>query len=179
MVKKLYKFFGYSLVFILALMYFVPKVSLYYFLETKLDQFAVVISSEEVLDKGFTLKIKHADLYYKSIQSANIQESNIKLFVLYNAVDFQNITLSSAAKFFVPLHVKNINIKYTMFDPLYIKADVEGEFGKANVRFSIFDKTLHLKLLPSELMLKSYVNTLKNMSKNEKGEYIYDKTIKL
>jgi hypothetical protein len=177
MVKKLFKFFGYSLFFIVALMYFTPKVSVYYFLETKLTQFAVVVSSEEAIDKGFTLELNHADVYYKSIQSANIETTDIKLFVLYNALSFQNITISSAAKSFVPLHVQNANIKYTIFDPLHIKADIVGEFGNANVSFDIREKTLHLKLFPSPLMLKSYGNTLKNMRKNEKGEFTYDKTI--
>lgn len=177
MVKKLFKFFGYSAFFIVALMYFTPKVSLYYFLETKLNQFAVVISSEEAVDKGFTLELDHADVYYKSIQSANIEKVDIKLLVLYNALSFQNIKISSAAKSFIPLHVQNANIKYTIFDPLHIKADIVGEFGNANVSFDILKRTLHLKLIPSALMLKSYGNTLKNMSKNENGGYTYDKTI--
>lgn len=177
MVNKFYKFFGYSAFFILALMYFIPKVSLYYFLETKLNQFNIVISSEETIDKGFTLQINNPNIYYTSIQSANIKEINIQLFMLYNVVNLQDMTLSSTAKSFIPLHIENVTIKYTIFDPLYIKANIDGEFGKANVSFGILKKILHLELFPSELMSKSYMNTLKDMNKNKEGEFAYDKTI--
>ncbi len=177
MVKKLYKFFGYSVFFIVTLMYFTPKISLYYFLETKLNHFAVVIDSEEAIDNGFTLKINHQTVYYESIQSATIKESTLKLLILYNALNLQDITLSSAAKSFVPLHIDTATITYTLFDPLYIKAAMDGEFGKAHVRYNLLERTLHLELFPSELMLKSYVNTLKNMRKSKEGEFTYDKTI--
>lgn len=177
MVKKLCKFFGYSVFFIVALIYFTPKASLYYFVETKLNQFDVVISNEEAVDKGFALEIDHQIIYYKSIQSANIQKTNLKLSMLYNALTLKDITLSSVAKSFIPLHIEKATIKYTIFDPLDIKAVIDGEFGRANIRFSILKRTLHLELFPSELMLKSYVNTLKNMRKQKEGEYTYDKTI--
>lgn len=177
MVKKLCKFFGYSVFFIVALIYFTPKVSLYYFLETKLNQLEIVIGLEEALDNGFTLGVKHQSVYYKSIQSATIKEAHLKIFMLYNALNFKDITLSSVAKSFFPLHIENATIQYTLFNPLYIQAVIDGEFGKANARYSILKKTLHIELLPSDLMLKSYMNTLKNMQKNKEGEYSYDTAI--
>lgn len=177
MVKKFCKFFGYSVFFIVALIYFMPKVNLYYFLETKLNLLDVVISSEDAIDKGFTLELNHQDVYYKSIQSMNIQKTHIKIFILHNTLNFEDVMLSNIAKSFLPLHIHHAMITYTLFDPLHIKADVDGEFGKANVRFNILKNTFHMKLFPSELMLESYENTLKNMRKHKEGEFIYDKTI--
>lgn len=177
MVKKLTKFFGYSLFFLLALMYFTPKVSIYYFLETLLAPHAVVISSEEAVDRGFTLQINHANISFKAIESANIAEIDIKIFALYNVIHCKDITLSGAAQSFIPLHVEAATLKYSVFNPLNVVAKINGEFGEANVTFNILERALHLKVVPSDLMLKDYKNTLQNMSKNENGEYIYDKTI--
>lgn len=177
MVKKLCKFFGYSVFFIVALLYFTPKVSLYYFLETKLNQLNIVIGLEEAVDNGFTLDLKHQTVYYKSIQSATIKEANLHFFILYNALNFKDITLSSIAKSFFPLYIENATIQYTLFNPLYLQVAIDGEFGKSNVRYSILKRTLHIELLPSDLMLNSYMNTLKNMHKNKEGEYSYDTAI--
>lgn len=163
--------------FILALMYFTPKQSLYYFFESLLVPHAVIISSEVVHDRGFTLDIENANLSFKSIESATIAEINLKLFALYNAVDLKNITLSSAVKSFFPQHVEVAKVRYTILNPLHVKANIIGEFGEADVKFHLFERSLHIELLPSPKMLKEYQNTLQNMSKNESGRYVYDKNI--
>lgn len=179
MVKKMTKFLGYSLFFILALMYFTPKVSVYYFLETMLIPHAVAINSESVVDNAFTLSVNHADISVQSIESANIAEINVKIFALYNRVEFKDITLSATSQAFVPRHVESANISYTLLNPLNVVAKINGAFGEADVKFNLIEKALHLKVKPSDLMLKEYKSTLQNMSKNENGEYVYDKNISL
>ncbi|MCX6076228.1 MAG: hypothetical protein NTW78_04990 [Campylobacterales bacterium] len=177
MVKKVTKFLGYFVFFILALMYFAPKVSLYYFLESRLAPFGIIISTEDAIDRGFTLDVNNANVSFKSIESANIAEINVKIFALYNAIDFKNITLSAAVKSFVPLHVESANVKYTILNPLNLKATLKGEFGEAEAEFNISKYALHLELLPSDFMLKEYKTTLQTMKKNESGRYLYDQNI--
>ncbi len=177
MVKKITKFLGYFMFFILALMYFAPKVSLYYFLESQLAPQGIIISAEDATDRGFSLDINSANISFKSIESANIAEINVKIFALYNAVDFKNITLSTAVKSFVPLHVEAVNIRYTILDPLNLKAELKGEFGEAEAEFNVMKRVLHLELIPSPLMLKEYKTTLQSMKLNESGRYLYDQNI--
>jgi hypothetical protein len=177
MVKKVTKFFSYFVFFILALMYFAPKVSLYYFLEIRLATQGIIISTEDAADRGFTLDVNNANISFKSIESANIAEINVKIFALYNAVDFKNITLSGAVKSFLPLYVEGANVRYTILDPLNLKAKLKGEFGEAEAEFSLSKYALHLELLPSDLMLKEYKSTLQTMKKNESGRYLYDQYI--
>ncbi|MFA6192124.1 MAG: hypothetical protein WC665_07200 [Sulfurimonas sp.] len=177
MVKRVTKFFSYFVFLILALMYFAPKVSLYYFLESQLAPKGIIISAEDAADRGFTLDINHANISFKSIESANIEEINVKIFALYNSVDFKNITLSSVVKSFIPQHVETANMRYTILDPLNLKADLKGEFGEAVAEFNIMKRALHLELTPSPLMLKEYKTTLQNMKKNESGRYLYDQNI--
>ncbi len=175
MVKKIFLFFAYLLFFIAALIYFAPKSSIYYFLETQLKEYEVVVSSEEVLDRGFIFEITHANLSVKSIRSANITKTDIKIFALYNSIDIEGVTLSSTAKSFVPLHIENIHIEYSILDPLRVVGYAVGGFGEIDALFSIVEMALHLDLKPSKIMLKNHRNTLRNLKKDENGGFVYDK----
>jgi len=176
MVKKVVAFFAYFFFFIMALMYFTPKSSIYFLLEQQLKQRDVVVSSEEIVDSGFDFKIEHANVSFKSIESASISEITLKIFALYNSIDLKEIVLSSTAKSFIPLHVDSVVIIYSVLDPLNVNAYAVGEFGELNAKFSIVENSLHLDLKPSKVMLKNYKNTLRNLTKTENGEFIYDKT---
>ncbi len=176
MVKRISLFFAYSMFFILALMYFTPKKSLYFLLEGELKNYSVIISNEEVEDKGFTLELQNADFYMKSIKSANASEVNLKIFVLYNSLTFNDITLSNAAASFVPLHIDELSLSYSIFNPLNVKAYGIGEFGEAEATFNILDRALHLDVEPSQSMKKQYKNSMRQLKKSEDGGYSYDKT---
>ena len=176
MVNKLTIFLAYSLFFILALMYFTPKVSIYYLLEKELKERDVVISDEELQDRGFNLIIEHANVSFKSIESASIGETSVKIFALYNSINIKNIVLSSTAKSFIPLKIDSAQVRYSIFNPLNVKAYAVGEFGEMEAEISIVDRNLHVDLKPSKNMLKNYRSTLKNLKKTENGEFVYDKT---
>ena len=176
MVKKIVIFFAYTLFFLSALMYFTPKSSIYFFLEKKLEQVDVVVSSEDIQDSGFTLHIKNADISFKSISSVDIKETNINIFAIYNSINFKDITLSSTARSFAPLKIENIKIVHSIFNPLNVKIHSVGEFGELDAEFNIVDNSIHLELKPSKVMSKNYKNTLKKLSKTENGEFVYDKT---
>ena len=176
MVKKIAIFFSYTLFFITALMYFTPKDSIYFFLEEKLKKVDIVISSEQVNDSGFSLKIADADIYFKSISSANINEASIRVFAIYNSINFKNITLSKTAKSFAPLNIASVQAVYSILNPLNAKINAIGDFGILEAQYNILDKTLNLVLKPSKNMLKNYKHTLRKLSKTKNGEFIYDKT---
>jgi len=173
---KLAKFIGYFLFFIIALMYFTPKVSLYYFAETKVEPFGVVVTEESVVDNGLRLSLKDAVITFKSIESAEVKNVDIAIFGLYNSIDVSSVTLASTVATFLPTDIKNINISYSILDPLNILASASGGFGEANAKVNILDKKLFLKLSPSKLMSKKYRSTLRNLNKSEDGGYEYAKT---
>jgi len=176
MVNRFFIFFLYFIFFISALMYFTQKTSIYYFLEKELKPYAVIISDEEILDSGFTLKIEHANISLKQIQTASISEVNVKLFAFYNAIDFKDIVLSSVVKSFIPLHIGMAKVTYSIFAPLNVNAVAVGGLGEVYAQINVLDRTVHVKLIPSKLMLKNYRSTLHNFVKNKSGEYEYDKT---
>ena len=176
MVKKIAIFFAYVSFFMLALIYFAPKVSAYYFLETQLKKYDVIVGSENLNDSGFSLEIDDANIFVKSIDSANVKYTKIKFLGLYNSITINDILLSSTAKSFIPLKIQNANITYHILNPLHVNADVIGEFGEAKIVVNLLDRTLHLNLIPSSLMNKRFKHTLRNFKKSENGELIYDKT---
>ena len=175
MVKRLSIFLAYTLFFFLALICFSPKSSLYYYMEHNIKSSDVMISSGGIEEKCFWLKLRDTKLYFKSVESANIKESDIKLFALYNIVKLKNIKLLSVAASFMPLHVEKLEAKYTLLNPLYVEAEAVGEFGYADISINIKERSIHVVLTPSNLMLQNYSKSLKNLSKSKDGDYFYDK----
>ncbi len=173
---KLSKLLAYIFFFILALIYFMPKESVYYYLEKELQKQKVILSDEEIIDSGFSLQLNNTKLSYDSIESANVENINIKIFLVYNSLSVSNVKLLDVASSFVPLQIDAINIKYTILNPLNIVAESNGEFGQANAKVNILDRNISIVLKPSQLMLKKYRATLRNLKKNKAGEYKYEKT---
>lgn len=170
---KTLKLLGYTLFFILLLIYFIPKESLYYFVEKELQKEQVVLSDEEIVENLFSLELRGAKLSYRTIESLEVEMISVDIFLLYNSISLEGIKLSSTASSFVPLHLKKIDFSYTIFDPLVVSAKADGEFGEAEGEFNILDRNITMVLTPSKLMLKNYKSSLKNLSKNESGEYRY------
>ncbi|MEN8303570.1 MAG: hypothetical protein ABFQ64_05835 [Campylobacterota bacterium] len=175
MLKKVLVFFTYFIFFILALIYFIPKASAYYFLESKLKTHSIIVANEEIADQPLCLRVKNTDIYADSIKFANISEVDIHLFVIYNRVVLTDITLSNIAKTLVPLKVNEVEVSYSILNPFNIKAFAVGDFGELDATYSVFDGALHLELTPSKLMLMNYAGTLKQLKKTEQGDYTYDK----
>lgn len=173
---KLAKFIGYFLFFLIALMYFTPKVSLYYFAETKIEPYGVIVTDEVVKDNGLTLSLEDAVITVKSIESAIIESIDIAFFGLYSKVNVKNITLASTASTFLPTDVKALTISYSILDPLNVKALATGGFGEATAKVSLLDRKLTLKLEPSKLMKRKYRSTMRNFKKLKEGGYEYAKT---
>ena len=178
MVMSVLKFFGYVLFFLLALMYFTPKVNLYYLLESKLKEKSIIIDKETLRDNGFTLSINNAKVNVKEIQSAKIEVINIKIFALYNSILLKNIELSSVASSIIPTKIAYVDVVYNILNPLQVKVKSVGDFGEIVVNLKILDGIFHLELNPSKVMLVNYRQTLRMFKKTQEGVYIYDKTIK-
>ena len=176
MVKKLSKFFAYTIFFVLALMIFSPKSSAYFFMEANLKKFDVVISNEILKENTFSLDVRNLHISVKGIDSATIKKVNFKFLILFNSIKFQNIELSSLVTSFVPAKINEINISYTLFNPLYLNAHGVGRFGDIKVKINLLKRELRAVLKPSQKMLRSYQNSLRNFKKDSKGEYVYVKT---
>jgi len=173
---KVLRIFTYMVFFILALIYFIPKSSVYYYVEKELELYNIILSQEEIVQNNFSLDINNAQVTYQKIDSAEIENIDVKIFLVYNSIDLVNVKLSSMASAFIPTKIDILNLKYSVINPLHIEVEASGEFGDVKGEIDVVDRNLSMILSPSELMLKKYKNSLKLFKKNEQGEYEYDKT---
>ena len=173
---RLAKILGYGLFFIVALIYFTPKASLYYKAEQELQKHKVILADEEVKEKLFYLELQNTTLYFQTIPSAKVEWMEFKFLVIYNTVHIKNIELSSVVASFIPVHIDDVAIKYTLLNPLNVLATASGEFGTLNASVNLKRRTLLVNLKPSKIMIRNHRNTLREFHKNEVGEYTYEKT---
>lgn len=176
---KFFKFFLFVFLFFASLIYFFPKINGYYLLENELQKYKVVLSDEDVKDRGFSLEIEHANLSFESIQSAHVEKVTVTTLGIYNSLHVEDIRLLDVASSFIPLKVQNIDVRYSIMDPFNILGEAKGEFGELTLKLHVKDQKVSIILNPSKLMLGQYKNTLNYMRKNSKGEYVYEQNIKL
>ena len=171
------KILSYSVFFLLALIFFIPKVSVYYMAEQELLKHQVILSNETVSDNGLSLSLENIDISYDSVESLNVKEADMSLFILYNTASMTNIEFSEFTSSFIPAKVESIDVKYTVFQPFTLFLHSEGEFGEAQGSINLSEMKVSISLTPSELMQNRYANTLRKLHKNEDGSYTYEKTL--
>lgn len=176
--RRSLKYIGYTIFFVLALIYFTPKVAIYYLLEEKLNPYGIVIGDEKPQDNGLYLDVKDAVIFVKEVETAKISKIKIKIFGLYNSIDLKNIKLSTATSSLTPTKISEIYLSHSIFNPLYININSSGEFGKFKASFNLLNLNLHLNLEASDIMKKDFKSTLKSLKRLDTGVYTYDKTFK-
>lgn len=176
MVKKLLRFFAFSLFFLFALVLFTPKDSFYFLLEQELEKLSIIISNETLQERLLSLNVQNLEINTKGVDTLVVREADVMLLLFYNTINFQNLQISSLVSAYIPPRVDTLDLRYTIFNPLVLTAKAKGEFGHARAEFSLLDKELKLFVMPSKLMLHKYKKTLQMLKKDENGEYIYAKT---
>ncbi len=172
--KKIALFLFYVALFFGALLFFTPKVNLYFFLEEQIKPFEVVIASEEAVDRGFSLELNHAQLYVKKIKSADIATVELTLLGFYNALTADKIVLDSAVEQFFPPVINRIEIGQTIFSPFQLSGRAVGDFGEAVATVDLLERNASILLTPSKLMSSRYKKTLRELKRTKEGAYRYD-----
>ena len=177
--KKIVGFLLYSTLFFALLIFFLPKENLYYEGEKFIKPYNVIISDEEIQDRGFSLNLSHADIYaMDGIKLANIKELEIMILGLYNSINIENINLMATASSFVPTHIDFIRIRYSVLNPLKVTATAMGDFGEAKAEINLQERLVQVFVTPSKLMKTRFKNSMKILKKSEGGIYLYEYRIK-
>ena len=174
---KIAKFFGYLFFFLAMVLFFLPKVELFYLAEKQLEPLKIVISNEKLHDSGFSLELRDAKVYFEGIESANIEQLKISPWVFTNSVTLRNIELSHAAKSFVPLDVESVELSYHLFNPVAVNIYAKGGFGELTGELDLINRTVMIFMNPSPKMRKEYAHTLRHLKKEKNGEYSYAKDL--
>ncbi|NOQ31453.1 MAG: hypothetical protein GQ570_10045 [Helicobacteraceae bacterium] len=174
MIARLRNTLLYLLLFIAMLIVFMPKVNLYYLLEKELSAKGVVISSENLSDRFFSLNIKDATIYVKQIKSAKVANVNITTLLFYNYIEFDNIELSQSFEDMLPTKIKNVKILYSVLNPLNITATSIGEFGEASAVISLEKRVVFVTIKASKRLVDKYSKILRPLKTDGKGSYTYE-----
>lgn len=172
---KIARYFAYIFFFFAIVLFFIPKVELYYMGEKQLAPLKVIISDEELTDNGFSLEIKNAKLFFEGIESVQIEEIKIAPWGFYNNITIQNVKLSSAAKSFLPLDITSVELRHVIYNPVEISINAEGDFGKLEGSINIYNQSAMIFLIPSAKMQKEYAHSLRYFKKEQDGRYSYAK----
>ncbi len=172
--KRFGRLLLYIAAFLAALMLFAPKANLYYLLEEQLRPLGVVIGGETLRDTGFGLEIDGGTLYAKQIESASAERVSVGLFGAYNRVTVKNLQLAKAFEKFWPARIERADAVLALWDPLHLTIDAEGDFGTLRAVIALDERSVDARIVPSQLMLKRYGATLRQMQKDDTGGYRYE-----
>ncbi|MEA3521473.1 MAG: hypothetical protein U9R50_00705 [Campylobacterota bacterium] len=174
--KRLGKLFIYLIVTLLLILFFLPKINLYYQAEVLLQKYKVTISQEKLSDKGFSFLIEEGVIYFDDLVVAKIDEVSIIPLLLYNSVTFSPFSFSEDMKRFIPLGIENLNITHSVVNPLHVKLEGSGDFGSLEGDIGLYERNISLVLNPSPLLIKQKPFWIKRMKKTAEGGYRYEST---
>jgi len=150
-----------------ALLLFMPKTQLYYFLEETLAKQDVRINEKKIVESFFALEIKDAQVYYKGIPVATIQHANVLAPLLYDRITLAGIEVDELLRDEVPAKIDKLEVRYSIIDPLHVHIAAIGSFGVANGSFEIRTRKVHIDITQAK-----EIETLKPwLQKGEKGYY--------
>jgi hypothetical protein len=137
MVKRIVGGFFLSLI---LLWLFAPKVELYYLLEKSLKEKSIIISNESISDTWYGLKIENAELYVAGAKVAKVAELNFNFFLFYNTLKINEITMDKSLSNMAPKAINNLDLVYSILNPLNVKLDGTGSFGILDGAVALIDK---------------------------------------
>jgi len=174
---KIARYLAYMLFFILSFLIFLPKENLYFLLEKELSKKEVFISDEVVTTSVFSLEVDSALVSYEGIEVAKIKKTKFDLYLFYNAIELNDIELSSLVSNYWPSKVQSAVVSYSVLNPLEVTAVARGSFGEIKAHYLLKESKVKVVLKPSKLILSKYRSSLRYFKKSKDGEYSYEKSL--
>jgi hypothetical protein len=169
--KRLFKILLIVVVFFVSLICLLPKENLYYFVLENLQKQKVLVNSQSLQSKCFSFGALDSTVQYDGIEAVSIKKINIKLYIVQTKLELYNISIDNSLKNILPSEIKKLEIYHSIINPVevIIKAKLAG--AKAYGVFNIVTNTLVLNIDASNKFKRSYSKIIKNMKKQENGEY--------
>lgn len=178
MVKKLIIKMLYVALFFLALLYFLPKEHLYYLLQQELKEQKITLTQKSLQEKSFGLALENLTVSYEGVPVATIKHLDCTLFVFYNNLKAEGVTLSALTSSYLPPKLSYINANYSIVHPLNIDIEAKGAFGFLHVTMNVLEKRISAQLKPSHILQSNYRRSLRYLKREKNGEYSYAKSFK-
>lgn len=174
--RRLGKLLIWTLVFVMLVLFFLPKKALYFEGERLLEPQHVTLSGERAEDTGFGLRLSGGSLYYEDLEVAELETVTVTPWLLYNRLSVAPLRLSPAMKSFLPGTIDGADVIYSVFDPLHVRLEASGGFGTLSGTIGLSDRQIRFDLLPSKQLQQMKPFWLKQFKKTKEGGYRYEST---
>ena len=171
--RKILSFLIYTIVFFFCIFYFLPKESLYNYLEHELKKEKVIISDETRVENIFNFSINNSRIFYKGINISEIKKVDFTTYLFNTKIEVNDVKLLGSITNLAPSPISKISLSHSILDYKKIKIVANGSFGVLNGELDIFTKTMTLRLKANKIMKSKYSNILREMKLKE-GEYLYE-----
>ena len=155
------KFFIFLIGLIIGLTVFMPKKSLYFTLQHFLQKEKIYINSE-INSNIISLNLKNGTIFYKGIDAIKFKDIVIYPFLLFNNIKANNINID-----FENLNINNLDLAYSIINPLKIYIKGDSNFGKIDGVVDLVNRKIKVYILNLNN------STLKAILKKDKKEYFY------
>ena len=165
MVKNIFITF---IVFLFALLVFMPKQELYFTLEKELAKQDIEINEQSIEEGVFSLNLIQPVIYVKGIKIATIEKINIFTLIFNTNINVKSLILDDTLKSFAPEKIDVANISYSLFSPFKVNIEAKGSFGVIEGIANLNERSLRLDFNETT---KGLDTIRSNLKKDEKGLY--------
>jgi len=155
------KIFIFLIGLIIGLTVFMPKKSLYFTLQHFLQKEKIYINSE-INSNIISLNLKNGTIFYKGIDAIKFKDIVIYPFLLFNNIKANNINID-----FENLNINNLDLAYSIINPLKIYIKGDSNFGKIDGVVDLVNRKIKVYILNLNN------STLKAILKKDKKGYFY------
>lgn len=163
--------------FIYLIIVFLPKSNLFYLAEKYAQKYNIALNDEKTKDYLGFFSIEDMKVYYEGLHVGNVESVSILPTIVYNQVSINEANFSNSLKQFLPKEIKNLTARNTIFYPIKVWINANGDFGAISGGLNLYTKTLRLELKPTKDFLKNYSSIAKQFKK-QKDIYVYETTYK-
>jgi hypothetical protein len=163
---------SYIIYILFILIIFIPKEKIYYTIESKLSDNKIYFTGEEIDNKYFSIDVNNIGVILDNTKIATIEKINISPFLLINKFEISSISLTEDYKVFFPGKINEFVVTYSLFNPLNIKIEGNGDFGEFDGNYNLIDNKIKV-IFPVNSELRKYPLLLSKLHK-ENEELVYE-----
>jgi hypothetical protein len=150
-----------------------PKENLWFKMEELAFKKEVIFSDEILSSNPVFLNIENLTLSVAGMEALKFEKAQVLPLLFFNTIEISNLNVGKDLQQFKEIAIEKLVVTYSVFQPIKIFLDGEGEFGTLKGRVNVLENTIDILLFPSE-KLKKVNEIMKHFKKLENGGYVYN-----
>ena len=174
MVRKSIVFLVLAIAFLMMFVFFLPKKNIVYLAQRELQHSNIIFDFRSLKEKSYSVDMEDMTFYIDGVDLFTCKKVSLQTYLFYNKMEMQDIVLSDLAKEFLPLHVKQLQISYALYNPLKPVFFANGEFGEVKGFADLLKRKVFVVVYPSQYMKTHYQKSMRYLYHTQKGEFVYE-----